>query len=167
MKNEKQKKTKIKKERVLIRHRLLFKQISENVRNGMSMEEAMKAVGYSGNYAKTSTRLLETDSWNELMKEKLPDTLLMNVHLEGLSAAKKVFKNNNDSGEIEMVSEEPDYPTRHKYLDTGYKIKRKYDNTIKITGKLDGISDEEIEGRIAGILSGVIGLVAREGKKGK
>ena len=29
-------------------------------------------------------------------------------------------------GEIEKVSEEPDYAVRHKYLDTAYKLKGSY-----------------------------------------
>ena len=56
----------------------------------------------------------------------IPDDLLLRVHLEGLEAAKEVWKNNNESGEMEKVSEEPDYATRHKYLDSGYKLKGSY-----------------------------------------
>ena len=58
--------------------------------------------------------------------EQIPDRLLVEVHNEGLQASKKVFKNNNESGEIEEVSEEPDYAVRHKYLDSAYKLKGTY-----------------------------------------
>lgn len=58
--------------------------------------------------------------------EQIPEEKLLEVHLEGLEAGKKVFKNNNESGEIEEVGYEPDYPTRHKYLDTAYKLKGIY-----------------------------------------
>ena len=43
-----------------------------------------------------------------------------------MRASKEVWKNNNESGEIEKVSEEPDYAVRHKYLDSGYKLKGSY-----------------------------------------
>lgn len=60
------------------------------------------------------------------LAERIPDELLERVHLEGLEASKEVWKNNNESGEIEKVSEEPDYAVRHKYLDSAYKLKGAY-----------------------------------------
>lgn len=49
------------------------------------------------------------------LAERIPDELLEKVHLEGLTAAR-------------MVGEtlEPDYAVRHKYLDSGYKLKGSY-----------------------------------------
>jgi phage terminase small subunit len=62
----------------------------------------------------------------DAIEDALPDELLAKVHKEGLSASKQVFKNNNETGEIENVGEEPDFSVRHKYLDSAYKIKGKY-----------------------------------------
>lgn len=56
----------------------------------------------------------------------LDDKELIKVHKEGLKASKEVWKNNNETGEIEKVSEEPDFATRHKYLDSAYKLKGSY-----------------------------------------
>ncbi len=58
--------------------------------------------------------------------DRIPNELLEKVHLEGLEAEKKVFKNNNATGEIEEVSSEPDHAVRHKYLDSAYKLKGVY-----------------------------------------
>lgn len=58
--------------------------------------------------------------------ERIPDELLERVHLEGLEAGKHIFKNNNNSGEIEDMGIEADFATRHKYLDSAYKLKGSY-----------------------------------------
>ena len=71
------------KKRIVERHKILLKTVSDNIRNGMSMEQAMIKVGYTKSYAKTSTRLKETDSWKKLVDEKLSDEKLTKVH-EGL-----------------------------------------------------------------------------------
>lgn len=79
--------------------------------------------------------------------ESIPDSDLIRVHLEGLQAGKKIFKNNNESGEIELVSEEPDHAVRHKYLDSAYKLKGTYAPEKKeIIGSLSlEPSEREIE----------------------
>lgn len=59
------------------------------------------------------------------LEKALPDDLLAKVHVEGLHASKEVWKN-NESGEVEKVSKEPDYAVRHKYLDSAYKLKGSY-----------------------------------------
>lgn len=58
--------------------------------------------------------------------EQIPDDELIKVHKEGLQADKKVFKNNNATGEIEEVASEPDFAVRYKYLDSAYKLKGSY-----------------------------------------
>ena len=56
----------------------------------------------------------------------MPDRDLAKVHKEGLKAGRKIFKNNNETNQIEEVGFEPDYLVRHKYLETAYKIKSKF-----------------------------------------
>jgi len=62
------------------------------------------------------------------LAERIPDELLEKVHLEGLVAGK-------------MVGEtlEPDYAVRHKYLDSGYKLKGSYapDKAINLNIQTD------------------------------
>jgi hypothetical protein len=61
-----------------------------------------------------------------IWQDYLPDELLKEVHLEGLQATKKQFRNNVATGEIEEVAIEPDHAVRHKYLDSAYKLKGSY-----------------------------------------
>ena len=58
-----------------------------------------------------AVRLLGNDRIVKAIADELPDELLLEVHLEGLAATKEG---------------EPDYATRHKYLDSGYKLKGTY-----------------------------------------
>lgn len=73
----------------LEKHKLLFQTISENIRNGMSMEEAMLANGYSPSYAKSSTHLKETNSWQTILKTVISDDKLSQVH-DGLLKATRL-----------------------------------------------------------------------------
>ena len=73
-----------------------------------------------------AVRLLGNDRIVKAIADELPDELLLEVHLEGLAAGKHIYKNNNESGEIEDMGIEPDYATRHKYLDSAYKLKGTY-----------------------------------------
>lgn len=157
-----------KKKKILLRHRILLKELSDNLRSGISFGEAMRKLGYSKEYSLKPNDLTDTESWQALMEEQLPDSKLMQVMSEGLNATRKQHKivdRDRDGKPMYDFIDIDDHPTRHKFLDTASKWKKKYDNTIKITGKLDHLSDEEIEGRIAGILSGVISAVAGTGKK--
>jgi len=99
------------------------KRAFQKVVKGSSLTQAMKDVGYSASTAKRTNKLTNTDGWRELMDKFISDKELMRVHKEGLSAGKKIFKNNNETGEVEEVGYEADYSTRHKYLETAYKIK--------------------------------------------
>lgn len=83
------------------KHKLLFKQISDNIRKGQSMEEAMLAIGYSPSYAKSSTHLKETDSWRIVTNTVLSDERLGRVHNDLLNATRldhSVFPPHNESG---------------------------------------------------------------------
>lgn len=95
----------------------------QEVLNGSSISRAMIKAKYSPTTASTTGKLTNTKGWEELMEQFLPDKDLAKVHKEGLKAVKKQFKNNNSTGEIEEVAVEPDYAVRHKYLETGYKLK--------------------------------------------
>ena len=104
----------------------LQKKAFEKVVKGSNITNAMKDVGYSVETAKRTNKLTNSKGWIELQEKYLPDKKLAKVHNEGLEAKKKIFKNNNETKRIEYVGSEPDYATRHKYLDTAYKIKDKY-----------------------------------------
>ena len=81
------------------------------------------------------------------LAERIPDELLEKVHLEGLSAMKQSatggMKLNISGGEIDGMGhtdiEYPDYAVRHKYLDSGYKLKGSYapDKAINLNIQTD------------------------------
>ena len=56
----------------------------------------------------------------DAIQEALPDELLAKVHMEGLEATRLGRLDAEEWGEI------PDHATRHKFLDSAYKIKGKY-----------------------------------------
>ena len=105
--------------------------VKELVKTGNATQSVIEAYGETDeNYAGVKgNRLIRKDKIINAIKsiaDSLPDEDLIKVHKEGLNASKEVWKNNNESGEIEKVSEEPDYATRHKYLDSAYKLKGVY-----------------------------------------
>ena len=107
--------------------KIVFEKVAKKVRKGdkVAVSREMQGV-YSDSFSKEPSRLIQSKGWQELMEQHLPEKDLLKVHREGLKAGKKIFKNNNATGEIEEVGVEPDYATRHKYLDTGYKLRGSY-----------------------------------------
>lgn len=86
---------------------------------GSNISQAMRKVGYSKETAKRTNKLTASTAWPELMEKYLPDLKLAQVHAEGLDATK--IKTSLTEPDLEVA----DYPTRHKYLETGYKIKNR------------------------------------------
>jgi hypothetical protein len=104
----------------------LTKVLDNLAENGGIMGKAILDAGYSKTVAKSPTKLTKGKGWQKLISTQLKDTKLMTVLNEGLKAGKRIFKNNNETGEIEDLGVEPDYATRHKYLETGLKLKGYY-----------------------------------------
>jgi len=110
----------------------VFKKV---MKDGISVSVAMKEEGYAEATANTPKNLTDGKGWNELLAKYIPDSKLTRVLDEGLGATKKQFRNNMTTGEIEEVAEEVDYSIRHKYLETGLKLKNKFpkeDSMIQI-----------------------------------
>lgn len=100
------------------------KALANMLENGGVASTAMLKAGYSPNTAKVPSKLTSSKGFQALLKKHLPDSLLAKVHKEGLSAFK--FETQlTGKGESEIVKV-PDFSTRHKYLDTGYKVKKLY-----------------------------------------
>jgi len=93
------------------------------VESGSTYKQAMINAGYSEKTAIAPTKVTESKGWATLLEEKVKDKKLLNVLDEGLKAGKTIYKNNNQTGEIENVGFDPDYAVRHKYLETGLKLK--------------------------------------------
>ena len=84
----------------------------EVVENGSSMGAAMRGAGYSEAYSKHPEKLKRTDSWQELMEEYLPDSLLAEKHEE-------LLRKTDKTGQVDAVA----VP---KGLDMAYKLKGKF-----------------------------------------
>ena len=90
-----------------IRHKRSLRNVGES----RTQKEAFLRAGYSESYA-NSGRVKYTDGWKELVEKEVPKEDLVKVLKDGLKADKETFAG----------SKVPDYPTRHKYLDTGIKV---------------------------------------------
>jgi len=102
----------------------------KNIGKYRTEEQALLSANYSPSYAKSGL-IKKTKGWNELMDKNLNDALLLKKHLEGLEATRI------NNSHTEPDKEIPDYQTRHKYLDSAYKLKGRYideeeDNTRPI-----------------------------------
>lgn len=119
------------------RQKIAFKEVL----NGTKLSKAMIKAHYAKSTSLTTGKLTRTKGWEELMEQHLPDKLLAKVHKEGL-ASYKVEKGAVIGGEVGIASAEiqvPDFSTRHKYLDSAYKLKGRYpdgevgDKTFNVT----------------------------------
>ena len=101
-----------------IKQKLAAKKILENPSKPLG--QVMREVGYSENSAIAPEKnLTSSKGWNKLMDNKLPDDKLLNVHVEGLEAMRTILSHTEPDRDV------PDHPTRHKFLETAYKIKGK------------------------------------------
>lgn len=124
-----------------IKQKQAFNKLAET--NG-NVSKAMREAGYSPN-TNNPSQLTESKGWQELMDEYLPESDLVKVHKEGLKAT--TFKG------------DPDFNIRHKYLETGYKVR----------GKLSVVPDDgpiTVNINIANILGKTYGSNNR-GKSGE
>jgi len=96
------------------------KEAFKKVVKGSSLTKAMKDVGYADSTSKRTNKLTNTLGWKELLEKYIPDKDLAVVHKQGLKAT-KLFTSQTEPDKVE-----PDFSTRHKYLDTAYKLKGKY-----------------------------------------
>lgn len=93
------------------------KALERVLENHGNISKSMREAGYSPNTAKNPKLLTDSIGWSDMLREYLPDELLMKVQVEGLNATtiKSSFS--------EPDKEVKDFSVRHKYLDTAYKLK--------------------------------------------
>lgn len=122
------------------------KVIEEIVESGgnIAMGTAMIQAGYSPATAKTPQKLTESKGWLELLEEYIPDDKLNKVLQEGLEANRVISSMNTGkqaTGETADFIEVPDHAIRHKFLETGLKLKDKFPSTkTEVTGKIENIT---------------------------
>jgi hypothetical protein len=92
------------------------------VENGGNVSRAMIDAGYSVATAHTPQKLTESKAFTQYMEEAgLTDEKLVTVLSDGLGASKAVVMGKESSESF--VDVQPDYPTRHKYLETALRVK--------------------------------------------
>jgi len=97
----------------ILKHKKVFKKVLK----GAPISQAMREEGYALSTSRSTGHLTKTKGWKELKEKYLPDNDLLKVHKEGLKATKII------TSPTEPDKEYPDYAVRHKYLETGYKVK--------------------------------------------
>ena len=110
--------------------------------------------GYSEGYANNGT-ITRTKEWRALLEKSLPDSLLVETHIAGLKSMSTIYASHK--GEITDTREVPDNAARFRFLDSGYKLKGKYEPAEhKIT---DRRSLGEVEDEIAEALSEIAEII--------
>lgn len=90
--------------------------IDNLVENGGNVSKAMRDAGYSAQTAKTPQKLTQSKAFQEVMAAAITDEKLIKVIKDGLDANRTISM---DESSVSI----PDYPTRHKYLETVLKVK--------------------------------------------
>ena len=99
-----------------IKQKTAFKKVLK----GSTITKAMVEAGYSPTTASTTGKLTNSDGWKQLLDKTVSDKKLAKVLDEGLEAGKTLYK------EGEEVGFEKDFAVRHKYLETGLKLKNRF-----------------------------------------
>lgn len=115
--------------------------------NGGNLGKAMRTAGYSETTALNPQNLTEADGFKELIAKVLPDEMLVKVHKEGLKATSKKphLIDRDDKGRpVYEYVEETDFATRHRYLETAYKLHGRLMERIDHTTKGKAIINNNI-----------------------
>ena len=86
---------------------------------GKSASSAIRKAGYGKSMSRNPQKLTKTKTWEDLMEEFMPESLISKVHNEQMSATKPVVI----AGKVKMF---PDNDARLKATDMGIKLRGKY-----------------------------------------
>jgi len=86
-----------------------------------NVSKTMRSVGYSPKTAKNPRNLTNSKGWRELMREYLPDEIVVRKHRE-LLEAKRIYRI-REKGKVVIETEELDVQSVGKALELAYKIK--------------------------------------------
>ena len=106
--------------------------VAEGLLNGEKKKDiAVKA----GSLAKTDrakgkavTQVVQSSAFQKLAKKALSDNSLLKVHKQGLGAYKEETRKVGGRNKIVKV---PDFNARHKYMETGYEVRKLIDKSSK------------------------------------
>lgn len=94
------------------------------VENGGNKRKALLEAGYSQAVADNPSKVMGTDTWKDLLEEYFPDSEMLRIGAEGMRAT-KVF-----TSHTEPDREVPDWANRHKFWESGMKLKGKFQDNI-------------------------------------
>lgn len=98
-----------------IRQKLAVKKVLK----GTPIKHAMVEAGYAASTADTTGKLTRSKGFKELIDKYISEDKLAKVHSEGLKATR-----HQPATEWQDEREDiPDYATRFRYLETGYKLR--------------------------------------------
>lgn len=176
---------------VAIKHKQILDKMSDNLgKEGKkgTIKEAMVDVGYSKSYAE-SGHIGSTKTWEDLMEKYFNDEDVAKAEQAQMNAKKlwdyyfpvevtdeqiqedieshagcKLVRIVRGDHRVQAFFYTPDNLAIGKSLDRIYKLKKRYDNTITLKGKISQLSTEELEGAIAREVSEALSALAGEGE---
>jgi hypothetical protein len=108
--------------------------------NGGNVTKAMREMKYSENTINHPSNVTETKSWEMLRDEYIPESLILKTHKEAFEANRtiSVVSGKQASGGTTDFVDVPDWQTRMKATELGYKVHKKLDaqpptNNISLT----------------------------------
>jgi len=101
----------------------VFEEKLENV--GKPMGQILRENGYKDNTADNPDHVTKTKSWAILSEEYLPDTLIGETHKQAFTANKVISARTtgNANENTDDFIDVPDWQTRMKAVELGYKVK--------------------------------------------
>lgn len=110
----------------------VFEKVVEN--GGIGVGKAMIDEGYSPKTAKTPQKVTDSKSWEMLMDEYIPESLIAQTHKEAFEANRtiSVVSGKQASGGTTDFVDVPDWQTRMKATELGYKIRGKLTDKSEI-----------------------------------
>ena len=123
------------------------KAVKKIIENNGNVSQSMIEVGYSPETAKNPQQLTESKGFQELVEKYLPDDKLLKKHDEALEANKvisaNVFPGGKDGKPVNDFIDVPDYQTRLKAVELGYKVKKHLVDKVEHSGEIRTIKTEE------------------------
>lgn len=123
-----------------LRIKKVFKKVIEN--HGFGIGKAMIEEGYSPNTAKKPQNVTESKSWEMLLDEYIPEDLVLKTHKEAFEANRTVSARSMKTADetTDDFIDVPDWQTRTKAVELGYKVRGKLIN--KFEGVVKNIDSE-------------------------
>ncbi len=101
----------------------------KKVLNGSPIGKAMREAGYAVSTSTAGGKLTNSKGWAELVEEFISDKALAKVHKEGLHSTtyfNEIVGRDSKGAPEYHLKQVPDFAVRHKYLESGYKLKGRY-----------------------------------------